>query len=194
MCPRQPAERRSGRQRAASRGRRWRLESAVPHARRLCKDDQGCRQLGLGARCPKAHEGRVLRYTQAKVIGGGSSINAQLYTRGNAADYDLWASEDKCEGWDYRAILPYFKRAEDNQRFADDYHSYGGLLAYRCRCRHCRSVTPTSAPARSSVFPTTAISTAGSRRASASISSPSAIAGDHRHRWPICFRSGIART
>jgi len=78
---------------------------------------------------PQKHmKGRVLRYTQAKVIGGGSSINAQLYTRGNAADYDLWASEDRCEGWDYRAILPYFKRAEDNQRFADDYHSYGGPL------------------------------------------------------------------
>ncbi len=78
---------------------------------------------------PQKHmKGRVLRYTQAKVIGGGSSINAQLYTRGNAADYDLWSSEDGCDGWDYRSILPYFKRAEDNQRFADDYHSYGGPL------------------------------------------------------------------
>lgn len=78
---------------------------------------------------PQKHmNGRVLRYTQAKVIGGGSSINAQLYTRGNAADYDLWAKEDGCEGWDYRSILPYFMRAEDNQRFADDYHSYGGPL------------------------------------------------------------------
>lgn len=78
---------------------------------------------------PQKHmKGRVLRYTQAKVIGGGSSINAQLYTRGNAADYDLWAEEDGCEGWDYRSVLPYFKRAEDNQRFADDYHSYGGPL------------------------------------------------------------------
>ncbi|KQS69888.1 alanine-phosphoribitol ligase [Rhizobium sp. Leaf371] len=78
---------------------------------------------------PQKHmNGRVLRYTQAKVIGGGSSINAQLYTRGNAADYDLWASEDGCEGWDYRSVLPYFKRAEDNQRFADDYHAYGGPL------------------------------------------------------------------
>lgn len=78
---------------------------------------------------PQKHmKDRVLRYTQAKVIGGGSSINAQLYTRGNATDYDLWASEDGCEGWDYRSILPYFKRAEDNQRFADDYHAYGGPL------------------------------------------------------------------
>ena len=78
---------------------------------------------------PQKHmKGRVLRYTQAKVIGGGSTINAQLYTRGNAADYDLWANEEGCEGWDYRSVLPYFKRAEDNQRFADDYHAYGGPL------------------------------------------------------------------
>ncbi|MFV0801809.1 GMC family oxidoreductase N-terminal domain-containing protein [Brucella sp. MAB-22] len=78
---------------------------------------------------PQRHlKNRVLRYTQAKVIGGGSSINAQIYTRGNAADYDLWAGEDGCTGWDYRHVLPYFKRAEDNQRFNDDFHSYGGPL------------------------------------------------------------------
>ncbi|MGC0051786.1 GMC family oxidoreductase [Brucella pituitosa] len=78
---------------------------------------------------PQKHlKNRVLRYTQAKVIGGGSSINAQIYTRGNAADYDLWAGEDGCTGWDYRHVLPYFKRAEDNQRFNDDFHSYGGPL------------------------------------------------------------------
>jgi choline dehydrogenase-like flavoprotein len=78
---------------------------------------------------PQRHmNNRVLRFTQAKVIGGGSTINAQLYTRGNAADYDAWANEDGCTGWDYRSVLPYFKRAEDNQRFADDYHSYGGPL------------------------------------------------------------------
>ncbi|MGC4392564.1 GMC family oxidoreductase [Agrobacterium sp. M50-1] len=78
---------------------------------------------------PQKHmKGRVLRYTQAKVLGGGSSINAQLYTRGNAADYDTWVSEDGCDGWSYRDILPYYKRAEDNQRFADDYHSCGGPL------------------------------------------------------------------
>ncbi|PQA74186.1 GMC family oxidoreductase [Brucella oryzae] len=78
---------------------------------------------------PQKHmKNRVLRYTQAKVIGGGSTINAQIYTRGNASDYDLWAGEDGCTGWDYRHVLPYFKRAEDNQRFNDDYHSYGGPL------------------------------------------------------------------
>lgn len=78
---------------------------------------------------PQKHmKDRVFWYTQAKVIGGGSSINAQIYTRGNAADYDGWATEEGCESWSYREVLPYFKRAEDNQRYANDYHGYGGPL------------------------------------------------------------------
>jgi len=78
---------------------------------------------------PQKHlNGRVIWYTQAKVIGGGSSINAQLYTRGNAKDYDAWETEAGCEGWSYRDVLPYFKRAEDNQRLVNDYHGYGGPL------------------------------------------------------------------
>ncbi len=77
---------------------------------------------------PQKHmKGRVLRYTQAKVIGGGSTINAQLYTRGNRLDYDEWAQAGN-RGWSYEEVLPYFKRAEDNQRFADDFHGYGGPL------------------------------------------------------------------
>jgi choline dehydrogenase-like flavoprotein len=78
---------------------------------------------------PQRHmKGRVLRYTQAKVIGGGSSINAQLYTRGVPADYDEWVSEEGADGWSYADVLPYFKRAENNQRFANEYHGYGGPL------------------------------------------------------------------
>jgi choline dehydrogenase-like flavoprotein len=78
---------------------------------------------------PQKHlNGRVLRYTQAKVIGGGSSINAQLYTRGAPADYDEWASEEGALGWSYREVLPYFKRAENNERFANEFHAYGGPL------------------------------------------------------------------
>lgn len=78
---------------------------------------------------PQAHlGGRVLWYTQAKVIGGGSSINAQIYTRGNAEDYDGWAYRDRCVGWAYADVLPYFKRAEDNQRLVDAYHGTGGPL------------------------------------------------------------------
>jgi len=77
---------------------------------------------------PQRHlAGRVLWYTQAKVIGGGSSINAQVYTRGNRRDYDGWA-EAGARGWSYAEVLPYFKRAEDNQRFVDAYHGYGGPI------------------------------------------------------------------
>jgi len=76
----------------------------------------------------KYMKNRVLHYTQAKVLGGGSSINAQLYTRGHAKDYDDWAEQEKCDGWDYQSVLPYFKRSEDNQTFVDDYHGYGGPL------------------------------------------------------------------
>jgi choline dehydrogenase-like flavoprotein len=72
--------------------------------------------------------GRVLRYTQAKVIGGGSTINAQIYTRGHALDYDAWAREEGSAGWSYAEVLAYFKRAEDNQRFVNAYHAYGGPL------------------------------------------------------------------
>ncbi len=78
---------------------------------------------------PQRHmKGRELWYTQAKVIGGGSTINAQIYTRGNAKDYDAWAEEEGCDGWSYREVLPYFKRAEGNERFADDYHGADGPL------------------------------------------------------------------
>jgi len=78
---------------------------------------------------PQKHlKDRVLRFTQAKVIGGGSSINAQLYTRGAAADYDDWVAKAGATGWSYREVLPYFKRSENNQRFANEFHAYGGPL------------------------------------------------------------------
>ncbi|MGR9433312.1 GMC family oxidoreductase [Rhizobium leguminosarum] len=78
---------------------------------------------------PQRHmSDRVVWYTQAKVIGGGSTINAQIYTRGNALDYDAWETEAGCEGWSYREVLPYFRRAEGNERFHDDYHGSEGPL------------------------------------------------------------------
>lgn len=77
---------------------------------------------------PQRHmNGKVFRYTQAKVIGGGSSINAQIYTRGNALDYDEWRQAG-CEGWAYEDVLPYFKKSEDNDTFDNRYHGKGGPL------------------------------------------------------------------
>jgi choline dehydrogenase-like flavoprotein len=78
---------------------------------------------------PQKHmKDRVFWYTQAKVVGGGSSINAQIYTRGNARDYDAWEKEEGLAGWGYRDVLPYFKRAENNQRYANDFHGDQGPL------------------------------------------------------------------
>ena len=78
---------------------------------------------------PQKHlKDRVLRYTQAKVIGGGSSINAQIYTRGVPADYDEWEQHEGAIGWSYQAVLPYFQRAENNERYSNQYHAYGGPL------------------------------------------------------------------
>ncbi|WP_439136902.1 GMC family oxidoreductase [Roseicyclus sp.] len=77
---------------------------------------------------PQRHmKGRVFNYTQARVIGGGSSLNAQIYTRGNAQDYDEWRQMG-CEGWGYEDVLPYFRKAEDNDTYDNRYHGKGGPL------------------------------------------------------------------
>ncbi len=77
---------------------------------------------------PQRHmQDKVFRYTQARVIGGGSAINAQIYTRGNAQDYDDWRQMG-CTGWGYEDILPYFRKAEDNDTFDNRYHGKGGPL------------------------------------------------------------------
>ena len=77
---------------------------------------------------PQRHlDGRVLRYTQARVIGGGSSINAQIYTRGHPLDYDGWRQAG-CDGWSFAEVLPYFLKAEDNDSLENAHHARGGPL------------------------------------------------------------------
>jgi choline dehydrogenase len=66
---------------------------------------------------------------RGRVLGGSSSINAMVYIRGNRLDYDEWRDEHACAGWGYDDLLPYFKRAEDNERGADEYHGAGGPLS-----------------------------------------------------------------
>jgi choline dehydrogenase len=77
---------------------------------------------------PQKHmQDRVFWFTLAKVIGGGSTINAQIYTRGMAYDYDHWA-ELGCEGWSFKDVLPYFRKSEDNDTFENELHGKGGPL------------------------------------------------------------------
>lgn len=94
----------------------------------FAKMTKGIASWGWSTVPQKAMKGRSLWFTQAKVIGGGSSINAQIYTRGNAQDYAAWAGEHGCEGWSYDDVLPYFKRSEGNERFGDPYHGTDGPL------------------------------------------------------------------
>ena len=72
-------------------------------------------------------EGRSIFQPRGKVLGGSSSINGLIYIRGQHADYDRWRQLGNI-GWGYDDILPYFKRAENQQRGADDYHGTGGPL------------------------------------------------------------------
>jgi choline dehydrogenase-like flavoprotein len=73
-------------------------------------------------------DGRRLYLPRGRCIGGSSSINAMIYLRGHRADFDEWAALG-CDGWSYDDVLPYFMRAEDNERGASDYHGAGGPLA-----------------------------------------------------------------
>jgi len=71
--------------------------------------------------------GRCLKWPRGKVLGGSSSINGLLYIRGQRQDYDNW-SDSGINGWSYNDVLPYFRKAEDQERGADDYHGAGGPL------------------------------------------------------------------
>ena len=64
---------------------------------------------------------------RGKVLGGSSSVNAMIYLRGQPRDYDDWAAQGNA-GWSWAEVLPYFKRAEHNERGADAWHGTGGPL------------------------------------------------------------------
>jgi choline dehydrogenase len=74
-----------------------------------------------------ALNGRTMYQPRGKVLGGTSSINGMVYMRGNAADYDEWWQRG-CTGWDYDSVLPFFKKAENQQRGASEFHGVGGPL------------------------------------------------------------------
>jgi len=83
--------------------------------------------------------GRRIDWPRGKVLGGSSSINGLLYVRGQSADYDRWRQLGNV-GWSYEDVLPYFKRAEDQERGDDEYHGTGGPLSVsdmRYRSRIC---------------------------------------------------------
>lgn len=77
---------------------------------------------------PQKHlNNRICFQPRGRVLGGSSSINAMIYIRGSQHDYDRWEAAG-ATGWGWKDVLPYFKRAENNERGADDFHGAGGPL------------------------------------------------------------------
>ena len=70
---------------------------------------------------------RRIPWPRGKVLGGSSSINGLIYIRGQKEDFDLWRQMGN-GGWSFDDVLPYFRRAEHQERGADDYHGIGGPL------------------------------------------------------------------
>ena len=78
---------------------------------------------------PLRHAGnRVAVYPQARVLGGGSSINAEIYTRGCPEDYDGWVKDLSCKGWGWKDMKPYFLKSEGNSRLGGSEHGVDGPL------------------------------------------------------------------
>ncbi|WP_409462057.1 GMC family oxidoreductase [Amycolatopsis sp. GA6-003] len=74
------------------------------------------------------HTGKTAYWPRGRMLGGCSSINAMIYIRGNRADYDGWRDAHGAAGWGWDDVLPYFKRAEGNQRFGGPLHGTDGPL------------------------------------------------------------------
>lgn len=78
---------------------------------------------------PQTHaNNREILYAQGRVLGGGSSINAEVFTRAHPSDYDRWANEEGCPGWSFDEVKPLFLRSEGNTFFAGDWHGTDGPL------------------------------------------------------------------
>src|SRR5919199_3228747 len=73
-------------------------------------------------------DGRQRILPRGRTLGGSSSINAMVYIRGHRTDYDAWKAMG-FDGWGWDDVLPYFVRAEDNERGASELHGAGGPLA-----------------------------------------------------------------
>ncbi len=73
---------------------------------------------------------KAQHYEQARVIGGGSSINAQVANRGGPGDYDEWAANG-ATGWSWDEVLPYFRRLETDLDFDGEFHGKDGPLPIR---------------------------------------------------------------
>ncbi|HEY3696811.1 GMC family oxidoreductase [Phenylobacterium sp.] len=123
--------------RLAEQGRKVLLLEAGPRDRSPLLSIPGASAFGAAARRfnwsyesePQPElGGRRLYLSQGRVLGGGSSINGMVYTRGFPHDYDAWRDAG-CAGWGFADLLPYFRCSEANERGEDAWHGGSGPLA-----------------------------------------------------------------
>ena len=100
---------------------------------------------------PELNNRRVIQ-PRGKVMGGSSSINGLLYIRGQHEDYDHWRQLGNA-GWSFNDVLPYFRRAEDQERGADELHGIGGHLKVSDVCEPHPLCEAFIAAAQKSGFP-----------------------------------------
>ena len=82
---------------------------------------------------PQRHaNNREVPYAQGRVLGGGGSINAEVFTRGCPEDYDRWANEEGCDGWSFEDVKPYYVKSEDNDVLADEYRGAVLMVSHVC--------------------------------------------------------------
>ncbi|GGF58841.1 GMC family oxidoreductase [Alteromonas lipolytica] len=82
-------------------------------------------------------QNRVMDVLQGRVLGGGSSINGMVYVRGQRSDYDAWENDFGATGWNGDTMMHYFKKAENNEAMANQYHgNHGPLYVSENRYRH----------------------------------------------------------
>ena len=101
----------------------------IGYAKLFKKKPEG--QLDVPDRAGAELDGRQVFQPRGKVLGGSSSINGLVYIRGQHADYDRWRQLGNV-GWSFADMLPYFKKAENQQRGTNEWSAVGGPLS-KCR-------------------------------------------------------------
>lgn len=102
---------------------------------------------------------RELVLLQGRTLGGGTSVNAMCYSRGQHADYDDWAAAG-CQGWAYADVLPYFRKSEANTRLSGKYHGHNGPMRvsdgvhrHELTEAYARAAQETNLPGRNDLIP-----------------------------------------
>jgi len=110
---------------AGPRDRTWKIHMPAALTYNLCDD----RYNWFYHTEPQAHmDGRRMYWPRGRVLGGSSSLNAMVYVRGHALDYDRWAGDPALAEWSYANVLPYFRKAETRAKGADAYRGGEGPL------------------------------------------------------------------